>query len=363
MSETITGFATAEVLRTLMGAILQGDRTASQRWTAELLCSEKGYPKLLGVYISLAYRFFLSAGYSWVPHVRAKLRLLEEKWRTSGANLKSFRNNTEVRGTVAEWTEIWCQQQQKSSPKIPTKKEVLVIAATLKGNLKKAHSPTLHPAVTSVWKAHYDCDDLRILSNELMWAIQYHQLTRALLYFSWIWELDEERAKGNDSVFHLKRGPSHLPENASKHIGWFLCSLFQSYASQPVKSVIEDVLELWKESWLLLGKTQRKQCLGSICAWLTEATFSTNGIIKNPDQVRKFVSENEAIYTVIKNEMENYHTIKEAETERQQIVVENTDRFSMTKAQRERATVKKMEAANKQIASLLGIDFTEFEDD
>jgi len=172
MAETITGFSSKEVVRTLLGSIVQGDRAGAQRWTAELLCSEKGYPKLLSVYIFLGYRFILPASYSWVQHCRQKIRLLEERWRSSGATTRAFRNSTEVRGIVAEWTEIWCQQQQKPAPKLPTKKEIFTAAATLKVNLKKSHTAALHPSVAATWKAHYDSDDLRILANELIWAIQ-----------------------------------------------------------------------------------------------------------------------------------------------------------------------------------------------
>jgi hypothetical protein len=99
MAETITGFSSTEVIRTLIGSIIQGDRTGSQRWTAELLCSEKGYPKLLSIYVFIGFRYFLPASYSWVPHIRQKIRLLEDRWRSSGASTRTFRNSTEVRSS------------------------------------------------------------------------------------------------------------------------------------------------------------------------------------------------------------------------------------------------------------------------
>ena len=359
MAETITGFSSKEVTRTLLGSIIQGDRAGAQRWTAELLCSEKGYPKLLSVYIFLGYRYILPASYSWVQHCRQKIRLLEERWRSSGATTRAFRNSIEVRGIVAEWTEIWCQQQQKPAPKIPTKKEVFTAAATLKVNLKKSPTPTLHPSVAATWKAYYDSDDLRILANELIWAIQYHQMTRALLYFAWLWELDEERGKGG-TVKLLKRGPAHLSDTNREHMAWFLYSIFQHYASYlgNSKNAVLESLELWKETWLLLGKTQRRATLGAIVAWLTEGVFPDSPLIKNPNQIRQVVGDTESIYGIIKHEMDGHIEQKEQEEAKKKPV----DRFSMTKDQKEKEALKKMDIVNKKLAAVMGIDFDDFED-
>jgi hypothetical protein len=358
MAETITGFSSTEVTRTLLGSIIQGDRAGAQRWTAELLCSEKGYPKLLSIYIFLGYRYFLPASYSWTQHCRQKIRLLEERWRTSGATTRAFRNSTEVRGIVAEWTEIWCQQQQKPAPKIPTKKEVFTAAATLKQNLKTSSTPTLHPSVSAVWKAHYDSDDLRILANELIWAIQYHQMTRALLYYAWLWELE-------GSVKHLKRGPTHLSDANREHIAWFLFSIFQHYAGYlgVSKNAVLEALELWKETWLLLGRVQRRQTLGAIVSWLTEGIFPDSPLIKNPNQIRQVVGDNEAVYGIIKREMDGHVEQKEQEAAAAAAKADKTvDRFSMTKDQKDREAMKKMDIVNKKLAAVMGIDFDDFED-
>jgi hypothetical protein len=359
MAETITGFSSKEVVRTLLGSIIQGDRAGAQRWTAELLCSEKGYPKLLSVYIFLGYRYILPASFSWVQHCRQKIRLLEERWRSSGATTRTFRNSTEVRGIVAEWTEIWCQQQQKPAPKLPTKKEVFTAAATLKVNLKKSPTAALHPSVAAVWKAHYDSDDLRILANELIWAIQYHQMTRALIYYTWLWELDEERSKGG-AVKLLKRGPAHLTDTNREHIAWFLFSIFQHYAGYlgPSKNAVIETLELWKETWLLLGKTQRRQTLGAIVTWLTEGIYPDSPLIKNPTQIRQVVSDCEGIYGIIKQEMDGHITKKEELKEKERVI----DRFSMSKDQKEQESLKKMDIVNKKLAAVMGIDFNDFED-
>ena len=362
MAETITGFSSTEVTRTLLGSIVQGDRAGAQRWTAELLCSEKGYPKLLSIYVFLGYRYFLPASYSWTQYCRQKIRLLEERWRTSGANTRAFRNSTEVRSIVAEWTELWCQQQQKPSPKIPTKKEVFTAAATLKVNLKTSPTPTLHPSIAATWKAHYDSDDLRILANELIWAIQYHQMTRALLYYAWLWELDDERGK-NGSVKLLKRGPAHLSDTNREHIAWFLFTIFQHYAGYlgVSKNAVLETLELWKETWLLLGRVQRRQTLGAIVAWLTEGIFPDSPLIKNPNQIRQVVGDNEAVYGIIKKEMDGH--IEQKEQDAAAAKADKTvDRFSMTKDQKDREAMKKMDLVNKKLAAVMGIDFEDFED-
>ena len=38
------------------------------------------------------------------------------------------------------------------------------------------------------------------------------------------------------------------------------------------------------------------------------------------------------------------------------------DKFSMTKDQKERAAQKKLDLVNKQLAAVMGIDFSDFED-
>jgi hypothetical protein len=39
-----------------------------------------------------------------------------------------------------------------------------------------------------------------------------------------------------------------------------------------------------------------------------------------------------------------------------------TDRFSMTKEQKEKESLTKMDIVNKKLAAVMGIDFTDFED-
>jgi hypothetical protein len=119
-----------------------------------------------------------------------------------------------------------------------------------------------------------------------------------------------------------------------------------------------ETLELWKETWLLLGKTQRRQCLGAICAWLTEGTFPDSLLIKNPNQIRQIVGETEAIYGIIKQEMDGHIEQKEKVASAAKVV----DRFSMTKEQKEKESLTKMDLVNKKLAAVMGIDFTDFED-
>ena len=122
-----------------------------------------------------------------------------------------------------------------------------------------------------------------------------------------------------------------------------------------------ETLELWKETWLLLGKTQRRQCLGAICAWLTEGTFPDSLLIKNPNQIRQIVGETEAIYGIIKQEMDGHIEQKELK-EKVADAAKVVDRFSMTKEQKEKESLTKMDLVNKKLAAVMGIDFTDFED-
>jgi hypothetical protein len=119
-----------------------------------------------------------------------------------------------------------------------------------------------------------------------------------------------------------------------------------------------EALELWKEAWLLLGKTQRRQTLGAIVAWLTEGVFPDSPLIKNPTQIRQVIGESEAIYGIIKQEMEGHIEQKEEIKAKEKVI----DRFSMTKDQKEQESLKKMDIVNKKLAAVMGIDFGDFED-
>ena len=83
-------------------------------------------------------------------------------------------------------------------------------------------------------------------------------------------------------------------------------------------------------------------------------------LIKNSEQIRRIVGEHEAVYGIIKKEMEGILEKKTEETVKTETVV---DKFSMTKEQRERATLKKMDLADRKLAAIMGLDFdAEFDD-
>jgi hypothetical protein len=86
-------------------------------------------------------------------------------------------------------------------------------------------------------------------------------------------------------------------------------------------------------------------------------------LIKNSEQIRRIVGEHEAVYGIIKKEMEGILEKKTEETVKTEKIETVVDKFSMTKEQRERATLKKMDLADRKLAAIMGLDFdAEFDD-
>ena len=86
-------------------------------------------------------------------------------------------------------------------------------------------------------------------------------------------------------------------------------------------------------------------------------------LIKNPNQIRQVLGDSEAVYGIIKQEMEGHIEHKEEVAAAAAAkAAKETDRFSMTKEQKEQESMKKMDLVNKKLAAVMGIDFTDFED-
>ena len=117
---TLCGYAWGDVVNSLIKAIGAGDMVRSQRWAAELVCSEQGLGKLEAALVQ-AWATHVAANnpawcMSWV-HAATYIRAL---WARSGESTKAIRNTPQVRQHVAEAVSSLVLSEKKQLPKLPT---------------------------------------------------------------------------------------------------------------------------------------------------------------------------------------------------------------------------------------------------
>ena len=101
---TLCGYAWGDVVNSLIKAIGAGDMVRSQRWAAELVCSEQGLGKLEAALVNAWATHVASNNPAWCMmwvHSAAQIRAL---WARSSESTKAIRNTPHLKWMAGSWS-------------------------------------------------------------------------------------------------------------------------------------------------------------------------------------------------------------------------------------------------------------------
>ena len=100
--KTLCGYTWIDVSAQLFRTVAQGDIKRSQRWAAELLCSETGVSRLEAILLAIWGEYVGSALAYWPMLWHSNITFLRNEWIRSGGDNKQFRNTPAIRNRIAE---------------------------------------------------------------------------------------------------------------------------------------------------------------------------------------------------------------------------------------------------------------------
>lgn len=309
---TLCGYGWGDVSAALIKSLGAADMIRSQRWAAELVCSELG----LGRLEALMY-------HSWALHVGPNLptwtRLwfntihqLRMFWTKSNGDIKCVRNTPVVRQLVAEAVAQLVLATKRPLPTLPTAADCYREAEAMRTRLRAGGGAGQQTSTRRVWSPAQDGADLRTIGNEFEHALRSNQQGRMLFWIIWLLTLDADPAAPTAK----ERGPSHLTKKQQKSLVWFLVDILRDIANEVMYLSVEErnglfgCLEL---TWTKLGTRGRRDCLCAIAISIQEfmqrkASLTVHAPVATPshEAVRNAVSSIDSIYSTIAGEARRF---------------------------------------------------------
>jgi hypothetical protein len=267
-NKTLCGYSWTDVYTALSRSIGNGDMKRSQRWAAELLCSETGVSRLEAILLAI-WSEHVGAGLAqwpavWHSHVSA----LRNEWLRAGGDNVKFRNASHIRTRIAECVGYLVIAAKKPRPTIPKSTDVFKEAEAVRTRLHGGEASPDQPSTRRVWDTREDAPTLRTLGNELEASIRGAQTSRALFWLVWILTLDGQKSRPAIK----ERAPAHIEGKARKSLAWFIVGLFRDMASNglDVDHCIFKSIDCMMVVWMRLGTKYRKEVLATFVVMLCE---------------------------------------------------------------------------------------------
>lgn len=279
-NKTLCGYSWSDIYTALSRSIGNGDMTRSQRWAAELLCSETGVSRLEAILLAVWSEHVGSALARWPGVWHGHIGALREAWMHAGGDNRLFRNSPAIRHKIAECVGYLVVAAKKPRPSVPKSTDVFKEAEAVKARLHSGDAAPDQPSTYRVWETREDAPTLRTLGNELEHAIRTAQTSRALFWLVWILTLD-----GQKSQLAIKdRAPTHIQGKARKSLAWFLLALFKDMAARglDVNQCIQQTLDCTAIVWNRLGIKYRKEVFATIVVMLCERVKSASIEVRQP---------------------------------------------------------------------------------
>ena len=224
---TLCGYAWGDVVNSLVKAIGAGDMVRSQRWAAELVCSEQGLGKLEAALVH-AWATHVAANnpawcMSWV-HSATHIRAL---WARSSESTKAIRNTPQVRYHVAEAVSSLVLSEKRQLPKLPTSDDCFRDAEAMRTRFRTGQGVVDQLSTRRTWAAGIESNDLLKIGNEFEAACRATNLNRALFWVIWFITLDGQ----TEQPTVKERGPSYLTPKQRKSVMWFLIDVMKDLAN------------------------------------------------------------------------------------------------------------------------------------
>lgn len=356
MSLTLSGFSMTEVLKEYKNAIQQSAATQVQRWSAELICSPGGYQKWELQCVHLWAMRVSTLSPSWIRYFAQRQSELSDLYSKGQGSVKAFRNNGAVRNLVAEVSESLRQCPQRPPMNIPTRNEVLKQAASLRDSIRGS-AVAEHPVLRKTWRTGYDSEDLRILGNECLHAIENNQLTRALFFLLWLLELEPERVALKINA--LKRAPIDIPENQRASISWYCEQLLRNFARQQGDQSLLYVatgtlLDLYTAGWRVFSSLQKRDLLVAAAQICCERhLLQAKPVVPDRDSLQRILSNLDNVYSRIAQDAKAFEEQKSVKQENGEEKGENEKQNQGKKGKL--STAEKLEAIDETMLKIMGL--------
>jgi hypothetical protein len=315
-TDTLCGYALADVRKSLRETIDRREARAAKRWTAELVATPGAVGSLWAAYW-LAWAAAQGAG-SASPTIPI---LLRQTWSDivaaaqeyvgdpNGGGWTGFRNDPHVRAAASEMT-IRLLSMPRQTPVVwPTKEIILFDVSTMRDTNPPAATDS--PALMRVWSRDDDSMDLRLMGGRFLDALERGDLRVALSAVMWTF-LPHAQQSIPLPLRIADRGPAALPLKVRHSPLWFWLDLGKSLlASRPVlhkgwPTLHAAVAEAFKTHYKRWTATERMRML---LAWILQlrATYeeSPPARLWVADPVNQTLADVDQPYKEIAAEMSN----------------------------------------------------------
>lgn len=280
--KTLCGYAWHDIYTALFRSIGNGEMNRSQRWAAELLCSETGISRLEAVLVAIWAEHVGSALASWTGLWSATITMLRKEWMLAGGNNRAFRNNPNIRNRIAECVGYLVVSPKKPRPSLPKSTDVFKEAEAIRTRLHSGGASPDQQSTKRVWDSSEDAPTMRTLGNELEAAIRTSQTSRALFWLVWILTLDGQKTRPSIK----DRAPSHIQGKSRKSLAFFILAILKDMADTGLdsRSCINETIKCCEVVWIRLGSKYRKEVLGTLIVMLCERIKSIQFETRQPHE-------------------------------------------------------------------------------
>ena len=309
---TLCGYAWGDVVNSLIKAIGAGDMVRSQRWAAELVCSEQGLGKLEAALVQSWATHVASNNPAWCMlwiHSATQIRAL---WARSGESTKAIRNTPQVRQHVAEAVSRLVLSEKRQLPKLPTSDDCFRDAEAMRTRFRTGQGVVDQLSTRRTWAAGIESNDLLKIGNEFEAACRATNLNRALFWVIWFITLDSQ----TEQPTVKERGPSYLTPKQRKSVMWFLVDVMKDLANDVAFLSTDERAGIFNcvgMMWNKLGAKGRRDCLAALTVMICEhiARRSTPRLTAGPnipsyDAIKSQNSTIDAVYTAIAEESRKF---------------------------------------------------------
>ena len=357
--KTLCGYTWTDIYTALFRAIGNGEMNRSQRWAAELLCSETGISRLEAILFAIWAEHIGSALGTWPAIWHSSILMLRHEWIKAGGDNIIFRNNPNIRIRIAECVGYLVISSKRPRPSLPKSTDVFKEAEAVRTRLRTGGASVDQVSTQRVWDSGEDAPTMRTLGNELESAIRTAQTSRALFWLVWILTLDGQKTRPSIK----ERAPSNIQGKARKSLAWYILALLKDMANNGLDSrdCISQTIDCMLVVWMRLGTRYRKEVLGTIIVMLCERVKSSPLEVRAPQEcmdirpIKATMIDLDKVYEEIAHDMKAVPTVVPGVKPTN--VIKN---YKKEEKQRSKATeiesAKKLEETNKLMRQMYGMD-------
>lgn len=310
MSHTLCGYAWGDVGGALLKAIATGDMNRSQRWAAELVCSETGLGRLEALLFH-AWALYVgpAAAPGWPAAWYKNLQHIRVIWVKCGGDLRTVRNTPSVRQAVAESVAWLVLAQKRPLPPLPKPEDCWREAEAVRTRIRNGGGAGEQVSVKRIWVSGQDGVDLKTIGNEFEATLRGNQTSRMLFWIVWFLTLDTQK-----EVPPVKeRCPPEIKGKQRKSVLWFLSALIKDLMEESRVVSAEELkltFELFVHTWAKLGVKGRRDILASLALFTQER--AQKGLLIPPTPpvpqpgIREAMTKIDTIYVEIAQEAKRF---------------------------------------------------------